>query len=138
MKRINGLIHVSLQAAVDDPAAQVRRDAMRGLKTLGDAAAIEVVTQRLEYESNWLVRMEAVEYLGKVGTRQGVVALIPLLEDANASVRIKAREALSQIAGEDYGVRREDWERWAEAKDPTLYFAEDDGEGDPDLVPPLR
>ncbi len=129
-KRINGLIHVSLQAAVDDPVAQVRADAIRGLKTLGDADARETVALRLAYESNWLVRMEGVEYFGKIKTREGVVALIPLLDDPNASVRHKARAALSQIAGQDYGFRRANWERWAEAKDPTLSFEEDEDPGD--------
>jgi len=130
-KRINGLIHVSLQAAVDDPVAQVRTDAIRGLKTLNDAEARETVALRLQYESNWLVRMEAVEYFGKIKTRDGVVALIPLLDDPNASVRHKAREALAQIAGQDYGFRRANWERWAVAKDPSLSFDDEEDPGDP-------
>ncbi len=121
-RRIAKLARVSLQAAVDDPSPQVRQDAIRGLKTLGDATAIPVVTERLGFETDWRVRMEALEYLGRVGTRPAVQALVPRLEDPDANVRHKARESLMRIAGADFGARRDAWEFWARQRDPTITF----------------
>ncbi|MFV1958691.1 MAG: HEAT repeat domain-containing protein [Planctomycetota bacterium] len=121
-KRIVDLIRVSLQAAVDDPVADVRSSALTGLKIHGDSSAADTVTQRMEYETNWLVRMDAVEYLGRVGGRQAVRTLVPMLDDPNASVRHKVRQSLVRIAGEDMGFRRRAWEQWARAKDPTIEF----------------
>lgn len=125
--RTREVIRVSLIAKVDDSDAQVRQDAVRGLKLMAEASAIEAVVDRIGYETSWLVRMEAVEYLGKVGTRPAVQTLIPLLDDPNASVRHKAQEGLRRIAGTDYGTRRAAWEHWARQKDPTLTFGDDEG-----------
>lgn len=128
VKRMDALIHYTLQNAVEDAVPSVRASAVRGLKALDDQGAVEDVLRRLEMEPDWLVRIEIVEYLGIVGTRDGVKALIGLLDDANASVRSKARGALAQIAGADYGFRAQSWMHWARSVDPSIVFEEEGAE----------
>ena len=127
VKRMRDLVHASLSSAVDDRASTVRIEALKGLKTLGDASAADIVVDRLAVETQWLVTCEGMEYFGKVGTRQGVVVLVQHLDDPNATVRFKARTALVRIAGRDYGARPEAWKFWARQKDPTLDFGDEDG-----------
>lgn len=124
VKRMRVLLLEAMRFAVDDKDATVRVDAIRGLKTLGDRASIDTVLQRLAIEPQWLVQIEAIEYVGKLGTRDGVVALVRLLGDPNASVRHKARGALTRIAGADYGARRESWMHWARKVDPSIDFGD--------------
>lgn len=126
VKRMRALILDALQGAVLDETPTVRSDAIKGLKMLGDRSAVDIVLQSLSVESDWLVRMDAVEYLGRVGTREGVIALIGLLEDPNASVRHKAHSALIRIAGRDYGFRPETWKYWARQLDPNIDFGDDE------------
>ena len=137
VKRMRALILDAMRFAVDDRDATVRIDAIRGLKTLGDRQGTEVVLQRLAVEPQWLVKIEAIEHVGKMGSRDGVVALAGLLNDPNASVRHKARGALTRIAGADYGARPEGWMHWARSVDPEIDFgalepAADDEETDGD------
>jgi len=128
VKRMQALISQSLQSAVDDRDPGVRADALRALKTLGDRRAAPVVVSRMQVETQWLVKIEGIEYLGKVGTREGVVTLVKLLGDPNASVRSKARLGLVRIAGRDFGERPDAWEYWARQVDPSIEFG-DAGEG---------
>ncbi len=132
VKRMRALIHEALASAVDDREASVRIDALKGLKTLGDRAAADVVNDRLAVETQWLVKSEAIEYFGRVGTRQGVVSLVGLLDDPNASVRFKARTSLVRIAGKDYGARRKAWTYWARQVDPAIDFGDEDADAEGD------
>lgn len=132
VKRMRALVHAALSSAVDDGEASVRIEALKGLKTLGDVEAADIVNDRLAIETQWLVKSEAVEYFGKVGTRVGVVSLVRLLGDPNATVRFKARSGLVQIAGKDYGARPEAWKHWARQVDPNIEFDDEraDAEGE--------
>ena len=130
VKRLRALIHAALSSAVDDREPSVRIEAIKGLKTLGDVEAAEIVNDRLAVETQWLVKSEAIEYFGKVGTRRGVVSLIGLLNDSNATVRFKARTALVQIARKDYGQRPETWKHWARQVDPGIEFGDEEAEGE--------
>lgn len=136
VKRSHDLVLTSLRLAMEDPAAEVRVDAVRGLKTLGDAESQPAVLDRLARESAWLVRLEIVEYLGRTGGGPAVAGLLPLLDDADASVRHKSREALTRIAGRDLGIRRRSWEAWARQAFPGLSLPEAaEGEARPVPVP---
>jgi hypothetical protein len=128
VKRMRALSEEALTSAVDDREPSVRIEAIKGLKTLGYAGAAEIVDDRLRIESQWLVKSEALEYFGEVGTRIGVVALIQHLSDPNASVRFKARAGLVHVAREDYGARPEAWKHWAQGVDPSIDFGDDDDE----------
>ncbi len=129
-KRLDALIRAALTSAVEDPVPTVRSEVLKCLKALGERAAAPIVVQRLEIESNWIVRLEGAEYLGRVGTREGVKHLIRMLDDPNASVRHKARQGLTRIAGMDYGFRPESWRHWATQKDPSIEFEQPPGPDD--------
>ena len=128
VKRLRALSVEALASAVDDREPSVRIEAIKGLKTLSYAGAADIVDDRLRVESQWLVKSEALEYFGEVGTRVGVLALIGHLSDPNASVRFKARSGLVHVARKDYGTRPEAWKHWAKGVDPSIDFGDDDDE----------
>lgn len=111
---------LALRAGVDDTTAYVREESVRGLKTLGDRGAEKVVLARLAEESRPRVRSEMAEYLGVSQGPDAVAALLPMLEDGDPSLRLKARQALTRIAGRDLGIRRATWTRWARSRYPQL------------------
>ena len=134
VKRMGEVIRMALRAAVDADMPYVREEAIRGLKTLGDRLGEDAVLARLQIEPNWRVRAEAVEYLGRIASANAVEALLPMLEDADPSLRFKTREALTRIAGKDLGFRRRTWERWAKARYPELARREEASD-DPSPLP---
>lgn len=143
VRRMGEVIRLALRSAVDADEPYVREEAIRGLKTLGDRSAQDAVLARLAVESNWRVRSEAVEYLGRAGSQEGVAVLLPLLDDPDPTLRHKTRQALTRIAGRDLGFRRRTWTRWAHARYPDLArraaeakAEEDDGNGED--APALR
>ena len=124
VKRMRELIRLSLEAALDAPYDHVRREAVIGLKLLGDAGAEEAVLARLDIETDWQVKSEAVEYLGKMASADGVGALLPLLQAGDPTLRHKSRQALIRIAGRDLGTSRARWKQWAHARYPELALRE--------------
>lgn len=120
VKRLRALILLALRAAVVSREAYVREEAVRGMETLADADGQEVVLRQFEFETDRRVRAEMVEYFGRIATPEAVAALVPLLEDPDASLRHESRQALARIAGQDLGIRRRTWERWALARYPVL------------------
>jgi hypothetical protein len=120
VRRMGEVIRLALRSAVDADEPFVREEAIRGLKTLGDRSAEDAVLARLAVEANWRVRAEAVEYLGRAGGQEGVAVLLPLLDDPDPTLRHKARQALTRLAGRDLGFRRRTWTRWAHARFPEL------------------
>ena len=141
VKRMRRSIELSLHEALEAPSDHVRRESVLGIKLLGDASAMEAVLARMEVEHDWQVRAEAVEYLGKMGTGEGVATLLPILDDEDPTLRHKSRQALTRIAGRDYGRRRATWARWAEARYPQLsgQLGEDDESEEPEANrPPER
>jgi len=120
VKRMGEVIRLALRATVDADVAYVREEAIRGLKILGDHGAEDAVLARLDIEPSWRVRSEAVEFLGRMGSANAVEALLPILNDADPTLRLKARGALTRIAGRDLGIRERAWKRWAYARYPVL------------------
>lgn len=117
----------ALTAAVEGPADFVRADAVRGLRVLGEAPALATVVERVEVEVSPRVRGEAVEYFGRIGGAPAVRALLPRLSDTDGSVRVKARDALTRIAGQDLGGRDRPWRSWAAQRFPGEAFDEPAG-----------
>jgi hypothetical protein len=132
VKRSRAVSLSVLRAAVEDSEPQVRADAVRGLKTIGDASAEAAVVDRLGREPSWLVQMEIVEYLGRIGTEGAAAALLPRLDDPNSSVRWKARESLVSMAGRDLGHRRGAWEAWARRTWPGIDLPAPSGRPSPE------
>jgi len=118
--RMHDLARLALRGAVEAETNYVREEAVRGLKTLKDRAAEELILRRLVLEPDARVRAEIVEYLGLGESAAGVAALLPLLEDADPTLRYKARQSLTRLAGRDLGFRRATWTRWAVARHPEL------------------
>lgn len=120
VKRIEDLIKLSLQAALDAPYDHVRREAVMGLKLMAVARAEDAVLGRLTVEFDPHVRGEIVEYLGKLGSEDAIEALVGLLQDGDPSIRHRARRALVRIAGRDFGRDHGPWVSWAHAMHPEL------------------
>jgi hypothetical protein len=118
VRRMQVVVRETLNRALFDPNHNVRADAVRGLKTLRHAGALDDALERLEIENHQRVRAEIVEYLGAVGGPKAAERLVSLVEDSDGTVRYKARQALARIAGQDLGSDREPWEAWARTRFP--------------------
>ncbi|MDJ0520584.1 MAG: HEAT repeat domain-containing protein [Planctomycetota bacterium] len=118
--RMREAARLSLEQAVDADTGYLREEAVRGLKTIQAKRSEPVVLRRLGREPEARVRAEIVEYLGVAGSSTSIAALLPLLDDANPTLRVKARQSLTRIAGRDLGFRRATWTRWAIARHPEL------------------
>jgi HEAT repeat protein len=81
--------------AVSDPDAEVRIQALKGLRELGDASALPVVLKGLDDEC-WEVRSEAARTAGTLGAAGSVDAIAKLLDDDAEWVRHNAAIALSK------------------------------------------
>lgn len=119
-RRMHQVISLALASGVQARASYVREESVRGLKTLRDATVIAPVLTQWEVEQDARVRGEMVEYFGRVATSQSVAALLPVIDDADSTIRYKARLALTRAAGRDLGRRRGTWERWAQQRYPGI------------------
>jgi hypothetical protein len=124
VRRMQVVVRETLNRALFDPNHNVRADAVRGLKTLRHAGALDDALERLEIENHQRVRAEIVEYLGAVGGPKAAERLVSLVEDSDGTVRYKARQALARIAGQDLGNEREPWEAWARTRFPGFGAAD--------------
>lgn len=125
VKVMRQAIVYGLTAAIEGPADFVRADALRGLRVLREPGSVEAVRTRLPLEVSPTVRGEAADYLGSVASPASVEALVALLQDVDGSVRWKARQGLTRVAGEDLGHRAGPWQRWARERWPGVAFPED-------------
>jgi hypothetical protein len=119
VRRSRSLILASLEGAVLDATPHVRQAAVQGLKTLGHAEAVPALAERVPDESHPWVRAEIAEFFGAMGGPEAAAALLPMLDDADGSVRFKARSALTRIAGQDLGGERKAWSSWVESRFPA-------------------
>lgn len=83
--------------ACADPHAPVRRYAARALGSIGDAASVDVLIERLHEEDDSLVALEVVRALGRFEERAegAIVALVALLSDGR--LQIAASRTLARI-----------------------------------------
>jgi len=81
---------------LQDKVKAVREEAAAALAAIGDAA-IPFLLKALQHE-DWLVRLHAVESLGKARSKQAVESLLSLLfNDRDSAVREDAVRALGEI-----------------------------------------
>lgn len=81
---------------LQDKVKAVREEAAAALASIGDSA-IPSLVKTLQHE-DWLVRLHAVESLGKTGSRQAVEPLLSVLfNDRDSAVREDAVRALGEI-----------------------------------------
>jgi HEAT repeat protein len=87
---------VALIPLLQDKVKAVREEVASVLASIGDAA-IPSLLGALQHE-DWLVRLHAVESLGKTGSRQAVQPLLSVLfNDRDSAVREDAVRALGEI-----------------------------------------
>jgi len=118
--RMRNAVLLALRASISDRVGYVREGGVRGLKSLGDGGAEDLVLARLVQETRPRVRAEMAEFLGMSAGAGAVRALLPMLDDGSPALRLKARESLTRIAGRDLGIRRATWTRWARGRYPDL------------------
>ena len=68
-----------------------------GLASLGDAGGFSLLLRFLKDGESWVQRRGAAEYLGDLGDRRAVPALIVSLKDQEINVRVSAARALGKI-----------------------------------------
>lgn len=135
VRRSRALVFATLEGAVVDGNHNVRLDAIKGLKILRDAGALDIVLERLAIESHPFVRSEMAEYLGVIGGKKAATALVELLRDDDGGVRLRARRALTRISGTDLGKEPGPWEAWLETATFPAPGATPPSEG-PAVCPP--
>jgi HEAT repeat protein len=90
---------VPLIGKVGDSAPEVRRAVARALGELGDARATSALILRLQDAPQ--VKVEALGALGRLGSKDAVVAIAPMLDErASPEVRVAAVAALGKIGSE--------------------------------------
>jgi putative heme-binding domain-containing protein len=90
----------AILAAVRDPEASVRRQAIRQLGTRRVRGATEVIVARLRDEDD-SVRFRAATALGRIGDSAAVPGLIEALDEADTFARYAAFTALNRIGQAD-------------------------------------
>lgn len=82
-----------------DELDELRAAAARAMSNSPSALGFEVLNE-LARDPIWFVRLRAMVSLGKLPSRRSIPALLGGLRDANRLVRLRAAEALVNIAGE--------------------------------------
>jgi hypothetical protein len=84
-----------LITALQDKDMRVRKQAADGLKKLG-AVAVEHLVEAVKSKDGD-VQWRAVQALGEIDDRRSIDALVPILEDDDQDVRLKAAEVLEHL-----------------------------------------
>jgi len=98
----------SLVAGLDDPSAEVRWVAARGLARLAEAGQIPALAARIAHESDEDVLAELVFALGQRGHFDAAAAappLVALLGHERPAIRAAAVAALARLADDQYTAR---------------------------------
>jgi HEAT repeat protein len=84
---------------LDDPSAEVRREAARALGRIGSREASQELANRLSDPSS-PIRIEAARALGEIGDERAVPALVRCLAVGSPELRAACAEALGTIGGD--------------------------------------
>jgi MFS family permease len=84
---------------IDDPSAEIRREATRALGRIGAKEATEELINRLADPSS-PIRIEAARALGEIGDERSVPTLVRCLAVGSPELRAACAEALGSIGGE--------------------------------------
>ena len=88
-----------LDRAAADPDWDVRKAAVQGLQTIGDAQATATIINRLE-DADARIRLVAAGALGGLGDRRALAALVKAFSDPDFAVRLAAIDAVAELKGE--------------------------------------
>lgn len=86
----------TLQRALEDPDAEIRRAAIGGLRKLGPAVPVESLIEVLSVDVDWEVRVRAARALAGRGDPSARAALEAAVSDASEFVRAAAIRSLNQ------------------------------------------
>lgn len=111
-----------LAAALADPNTRVRLEAARALQRVHNPEAIDalILSTRLPEpgsvertgEPEPTIRAEATHALGQYAEPRVVQPLISALDDRFLAVNDAARDALTTLTGQDFGLNRKAWLEW--------------------------
>ena len=98
-RRSEPLAHEAIVTALGDADRDVRREALRAAPTT-DPSVAQAVAQRLGVESEWALRVDAAEALGRAPGSGAGAAELTLAADAvhDVNTRIAALRALSRVS----------------------------------------
>lgn len=106
-----------------DPSPIVQLDAAYALQRLHNIGAIDALVSRLTpdqmIEEDADIRSRILVALGQYRSGRVAEAVIPLVSDRSLRVAHAARETLSLMTGQDFGLDRRAWSAWyTGASDP--------------------
>lgn len=105
----------SVLPMLTDADVDVRVEAARALQRLHNPEAVPALLDalRVEKQPEPRVRQEAADALGQYRQARVVEALIAALDDDNLGVNTRALASLRTLTGQDFGLSRARWTRFA-------------------------
>ncbi len=100
------------KTGLNDPEAEVRRDAAVGLTTTFDATAIPALADHVRGDVDDQVRINCARALGNAATPSSIRALIDALDDRNVAVVFYAHESLTKVTGQALPADSKPWLGW--------------------------
>lgn len=108
----------ALQAAILDPDEDVRIAACRAWAKLGSTAALPVLTELMQRETDVDVRLAAIAELGRFPDRAAVSVLGEALDDNDPAVQHLAVQSLKTATGRDFGESVPAWRDYVQGREP--------------------
>ena len=115
-----------LKAALADADAYVRVAACDAWGKIGDAQAVNLLSDTLRSDVDPDVRLAAAKALGQTKNTEAVAALGEALSDADPAMQYRAVLSLEKVTGKDLGANVDRWQRHVkgELPEPTPSLTE--------------
>ncbi len=97
--------------ALGDPDPLVRQTTCDVLGALALPDAVPALAERLSSDVSVDVRLAAANALRRIGTSEAAEALYRSLADADPAVRLRCRQLLADLVGEDHGSDLMAWQQ---------------------------
>lgn len=110
----------ALQAAVQDADEDVRIAACHAWTKLGANAALPVLTELMQRETDVDVRLAAIAELGKFQDPNAVSLLGEALDDNDPAVQHLAVQSLKTSTGRDFGESVPAWRDYVQGREPRI------------------
>jgi HEAT repeat protein len=102
-----------LTAGMSDPEPSVRIVCCKAWGTRGGREAVEPLSNALNNDSNFDVRIAAARGLGKIKDSAAAVPLADALNETDPAMQRRLVESLKSVSGRDYGNDIEAWRQYA-------------------------
>lgn len=116
-----------LIAALGDPDMETRRTVCKCLGQRGGPAAVGELTRMVSSETNFDVRIAAVQALGQTKDKGAMMPLVEAMVDGDPAMQDSARLSLNEVSGRDYGTNVQAWREYAQngkTEQPEVSIAE--------------